>query len=30
VRLAPPLVLTRAQADAVVGVFEESLGEIGA
>jgi 4-aminobutyrate aminotransferase len=30
VRLAPPLVLTRAQADAVLGVFEESLGEIGA
>jgi 4-aminobutyrate aminotransferase len=29
VRLAPPLVLTRAQADAVLRVFDESLGEVG-
>ena len=30
VRLAPPLILTRSQADAVLAVFDASLGEIGA
>jgi 4-aminobutyrate aminotransferase len=30
VRLAPPLILTRSQADAVLAVFDASLGEVGA
>jgi 4-aminobutyrate aminotransferase len=28
IRLAPPLVLTREQADAVLQVFDEALGEV--
>jgi 4-aminobutyrate aminotransferase len=28
IRLAPPLVLTRAQADAVLSVMDEALGEV--